>query len=176
MSMLNNVNLDKIMATLEKAKADLSTLKKVNIVEGEWLFREGGPQFRAEVKIEGRKAVLEADQPSFLGGSGSAPGPMIHCLYGVASCFAATFATIAAKEGVELTKLKIVAESHVDLSRSLGVSDNPTVDKVIFKVLCEATAGKEKIEEIKRLAQERCPAVYCLTTPIPLQVELAEEQ
>lgn len=175
MAMLNNVNLDKLKATVEKAKAGLGTLKKVNKVEGEWLFGEGRPQFRAAVKTEKGKIALEADQPSFLGGGGSAPGPMIYCLYGVASCFAATFATIAAKEGIELTKLKIIAESHVDLSRSMGLSDNPTVEGVTFKVLCEAKAGKEKIEEIKRLAQERCPAVYCLTTPIPLQVELMEE-
>jgi uncharacterized OsmC-like protein len=39
-------------------------------------------------------------------------------------------------------------------------------------VLCETNAGNEKIEEIKKLAQERCPAVYCLTTPIPLKVVL----
>ncbi len=171
---MNNVDLGKIKATVEKAEADPSTLKKVNMIEGDWLLGEGGPQFRAEVQIETGKVALEADQPGFLGGSGSAPGPMIYCLYGVASCFAATFATIAAKEGIELTKLKVIAESHVDLSQSMGLSDNPTVDKVTFKVLCEAKAGKEKIEELKKLAQERCPAVYCLTTPIPLRVELIE--
>jgi uncharacterized OsmC-like protein len=175
MPTLNNVNLDKLKATIDKAKTDLGVLKKVNRVEGEWLLGEGGPQFRAIVHTEKGKILLEADQPGFLGGSGSAPGPMIYCLYGVASCFAATFATIAAKEGVELRKLKITAESHVDLSRSLGLSENPTVEKVVFRVLCDADAPRKKLEDIKKLARERCPAAYCLTTPIPLQVELVEE-
>jgi uncharacterized OsmC-like protein len=176
MATLNNVNLDKLRTTVEKAKEKLSILKKVNKVEGEWLLvGRGGPQFKAMIRTEKGEITLEADQPSFLGGSGTAPGPMIYCLYGVTSCFAATFATIAAEKGVELEKLKITAESHVDLSRSMGLSDNPVVDRVTFKVLCEAKAGKEVIQEIKKLAQERCPAVYCLTKPIPLRVELVEE-
>lgn len=174
--MINKVNIAKLKATVEKGKKDLNTLKKVNRVEGEWLLEEEGPQFRAIIKTEKGKIPLEADQPSFLGGGGSAPGPMIYCLYGVTSCFAATFATIAAEKGVKLKKLKVTAESHVDLSRSMGLSDNPVVDKVIFNVECEANATKEAVQEIKELAQERCPAVYCLTNPIPLEVKLQEDE
>ena len=169
---VNRVDLENLKATVEKAKKDPSAVKKVNKVEGEWLLDEDGPQFRARIKTEEGEFVLEADQPSFLGGGGSAPGPMIYCLFGVTSCFAATFATIAAEKGVELRKLSITAESHVDLSRSMGLSDNPVVDRVIFRVLCEADGSEKEIEKIKKLAQERCPAVYCLTTPIPLEVEL----
>jgi uncharacterized OsmC-like protein len=171
---LNRVDLEKLRATVEKARKDPDAVKKVNKVEGEWVLEEDGPQFRASVKTERGEFVLEADQPSFLGGTGSVPGPMIYCLYGVTSCFAATFATIAAEKGVGLKKLRITAESHVDLSRSMGLSDNPVVDRVIFKVECEAPGSEKEIEEIKKLAQERCPAVYCLTTPIPLKVELVK--
>ena len=171
---LNRVNLSNLKETVGKAKKDPNVLKKVNRIEGEWLLKEDGPQFRAIVKTEKGEYSLEADQPSFLGGGGTAPGPMIYCLYGVTSCFAATFASIAAEKGVELKKLRVTAESYVDLSRSMGLTDNPVVDQVVFKVQCE-TKDIADIEEIKRLAMERCPAVYCLTKPISLQIKLMEE-
>lgn len=57
--------------------------------------------------------------------------------------------TCKISERIELTKLRITAESHVDLSQSLGLSHNPTVDRVSFKVHCKAKTGRERIEEIK---------------------------
>lgn len=171
---MNRVNMDNLNSTIEKAKKNPDVLRKVNRIEGEWLLEGEGPQFRAVIKTEKGDYTLEADQPSFLGGKGTAPGPMIYCLYGVTSCFAATFASIAAEKDVELKKLKVIAESYVDLSRSMGLTDNPVVDQVVFKVQCE-TKDSADVDEIKRLAMERCPAVYCLTNPIQLQVKLIEE-
>ncbi len=37
-----------------------------------------------------------------MGGSGSLPGSMHYCFYGLASCYTDTFATIAAILGIEL--------------------------------------------------------------------------
>lgn len=167
----NNINLEGIKATVEKIGKDLATAKKVNRIEGEWNL-QGGPQFRATVTFEKGKATLEADQPTFLGGGGTMPGPMIYCLYGSASCYAATFATIAALEGVELKKLSITAESSLDFSKVFGLSNNPIAEKVRFTLNVESSAPADKIREIERLSKERCPAVYCLTQPILLETEL----
>ncbi len=173
MRSLNRVDLEKLSATIEKIKADPKLAKKVNKVEGEWMLDKAtGPQFRAVVQTESGEVVLEADQSSALGGSGSAPGPMIYCLYGVASCYLATFASIAAEKGVELKRLQITADAHMDLSRSLGLSQNPIAEKVVFKVTADSDAPEAKIREIEDLARERCPAVFCLTQPINLEVEV----
>ncbi|MEE9594068.1 MAG: OsmC family protein [Candidatus Hydrothermarchaeales archaeon] len=172
MSIINHVDLDKLGATVEKFKANPELAKKVNKVEGEWILDTmGGPQFRAVIQTESGDVTLEADQPIPLGGSGSAPGPMIYCLYGVASCYLATFASIAAEKGVELKRLQITTEAHMDLSRSMGLSQNPTVEKVVFEVKAESDASDEKIREIEGLAKERCPAVFCLTQPINLEIK-----
>ncbi len=69
----------------------------------------GQPRFSARVTFEGDEMTLEADQPTGQGGGGSRPGPMLYCLYGLASCYAATFATVAAMMGVELKALRFVA-------------------------------------------------------------------
>jgi len=168
---INNVNIDKLQNTITELKKDISKAKKVNKIEGEWNLGEGS-QFKATVQFENGKAILEVDQPSFLGGGGTQPGPMIYCLYGSASCYAATFATMAAMEGIKLKKLKITAESSVDFSKVLGLSNNPIAEKVKFILHVESDAPAEKIKKLEDLARERCPAVYCLTNPILLETEL----
>lgn len=171
---LNNVDVDKLKNVKAEIQKDLSRAKKVNRVEGEWNPGEGS-QFRAVVNFEGGKMTIEADQPTFLGGGGTQPGPMIYCLYGSASCYAATFATFAAMEGVELKKLKIIAESFMDFSKVLGLSDNPIAEGVRFTLYVECDAPEEKLRQIEELSRQRCPAVYCLTNPIPLATELVVE-
>ncbi|MBI5562979.1 MAG: OsmC family protein [Deltaproteobacteria bacterium] len=167
----NNVNLDKLKATVAEVQKDLSKAKKANKIEGEWNSGPG-PQFRATVSFEGGKALLEADQPTGLGGGGTQPGPMIYCLYGSASCYAATFATMAAMEGITLKQLRITAESNLDLSKVFGLSDNPIAEKVKFTLHVESDATADRIKKLEELSKERCPAVYCLTNAIPLETEL----
>lgn len=167
----NNVDTEKLAQTVEAFRADPGKAKKSNVIEGEWNLG-GGAQFRATVEFEGGKATLEADQPTGLGGGGTQPGAMIYCLYGSASCFAATFATIAAMEGVELKKLTITAESRLDLTKMFGLSENPLAEGVKYTLYVESDAPEDKVREIEALSRERCPAVYCLTKPIPLETEL----
>ena len=168
---LNNVNVEKLKVTIADVQKDLAKAKKTNKVEGEWNLA-GGAQFKAEVSFENGKITLEADQPGFLGGGGTKPGPMIYCLYGSASCYVATFATMAAMEGIALKKLKVIAESNIDFSKVFGLSDNPIAEKVKFTLFVESDAPKDKIKELEELSRQRCPAVYCLTNPIPLETEL----
>lgn len=171
---INNVDVLRLEETVEALRNDLSKAKKTNRIEGEWNMGDGA-QFSATVEFEGGKINLLADQPTFLGGSGQQPGPMIYCLYGSASCYAATFATIAAMEGINLSKLRVTAESYVDFSKPLGLSDNPIAEKVKFVLHVESDASKEKLIELEELAKKRCPAVYCLTNPIELETELRKE-
>lgn len=168
---INNINVDKLMKAVSELKGDLSKAKKVTRVEGDW-NPGSGSQFSATVSFENGKMTLESDQPTFLGGGGTQPGPMIYCLYGSASCYAATFATMAAMEGIVLKKLRIVAESAMDFSKVFGLSENPIAEGVKFTLFVESDAPAEKLKKIEELSKDRCPAVYCLTNPIPLETEL----
>ncbi|GMR05168.1 MAG: OsmC family protein [Thermodesulfobacteriota bacterium] len=168
---INNVDVDRVAATAKAIQEDMTKAKKVNTIEGVWNTGEGS-QFSATVNFEGGTMTLEADQPTGLGGGGTMPGPMIYCLYGSASCYAATFATVAASEGVTLRSLRIKAESFIDISKTFGLSENPIAEKVKFTIEVDSDAPAEKIREIEELAKQRCPAVYCLTNPVPLETEL----
>lgn len=103
----NNVDLDKIAQTTTNGKMDKSTLRKPVKLHGEWILdSDRGYQFRTEFTFEKGKEDIEIDSPSFLGGNGNRLGPMAYCVAGIASCFIATFATVAASHGVKLTRLK----------------------------------------------------------------------
>ncbi len=172
---VNNVNTEAVMAFAADVQRDPEVAKKRKRVEGEWILEEGQPQFRARLDYPAGSEVIEADGAPFMGGGGRKPDPLQYCLYGLASCFAGTFATLAAMEGVTLKRLIVAAENRVDLSRTLGLSSNPIVEGVEITVTVSADAPREKLEEIERLARERCPGVYCLTNLIPLTTRLLIE-
>src|SRR3989344_4757934 len=169
---INNINLDKAGAFVEEAKKDKSKAIKVKIVEGTWNFNEGNPQFASTLEHANGSTIVEADAPPFLGGNGLKPDPVQYCLFGLAACFAQTFASIAAEKGIELKKLKVAAENKVNLSMALGLGNEAIVERVKISVEVSSDADKVRLKEIENLAKERCPGVYCLTNPIKLDIEI----
>lgn len=172
---VNNVDMEALEKTGKEFKEDLNKARKTQVIEGEWLLEEGGPQFRAQVSYEGGKVTLEADQPTNLGGGGKYPGPMHYCFYGLASCYTATFATMASQLGITLKKLATKVEAGVNLSRVFGLSDDPAMEEVRVTLFVESDAPEEKIKKAEELARQRCPVVYTLTNPVKLatKVEVA---
>ena len=173
---VNNVNVEAMKRFAEEVQLDPSLAKKKKRVEGEWSFEEGRPQFVATLGHAGGETSVETDFAPFMGGEGLAPDPIQYCLYGMAACYAGTFAGLAAAQGVALRRLHIAAENSVDLTRSMGLSDNPVVEQVSLKLRVDADADETTLAELERLAKERCPGVYCLTHPIPLETGLERAQ
>lgn len=169
---INNVNVQAAGAFFEEVKADPDKAKKHKRVVGSWNFEEGRPQFSAALAHATGESEVASDFAPFMGGEGLAPDPIQYCLYGMAACYAGTFVGLAAAEGIALRDLKVVAENRVDLSRSLGLSDNPVVEQVTLTLEVDADADHETLDELQGKARERCPGVYCLTHPIPLETHL----
>ena len=171
---MNNINLEKAGAFVEEVKKDKSKALKVKRVEGTWNLEDGKVQFVSTLEHANGSTIVEADAPPFMGGSGLKPDPVQYCLFGLAACFAQTFASIAAENGIELKKLKVTAENKVNLSRALGLSNEPIVERVKLSVDVLSEADESRLKEIEELAKERCPGVYCLTNPIKLDIEVTK--
>lgn len=171
----NNVSLENLEKTLTAFRADQGKARKTNRLEGVWNLEAGQPQFSARLTFEGGGITLEADQPTGQGGGGTRPGPMLYCLYGLASCYAATFATVAAMMGVELKALRIVAESDVNFAPVFGLAEAPIIEGVRITLSVESEAPEERIAEIETLAAQRCPGVFCMANAIPFETRLEYE-
>ncbi len=169
---LNNINTEAAAAFFEQARQDPGVARKTKRVEGEWQFTQDRPQFKATLAFKEGECILESDFAPFMGGRGLAPDPVQYCLYGLAACYAATFASVATTEGVRLLSLKVAVENNMNLTRTLGLSSEPIVEGVEVTLTVDAEGSREKLEEIERLARDRCPGVWCLVNPIPLTTRI----
>ena len=172
MATLNNVHVDVLEQVAKDAQIDRAKVRRSQQLEGQWLLEEGAPQFRAQVSYEGGKIVLEADQPRNLGGGGSRPGPLHYCFFGLLACYTATFAATASTLGIRLRKLSARLEARMNFSRGFGLSQEPVMEEIAIALSVESDAPREKLQEVARLAYERCPAVYALTQPVALKTRL----
>lgn len=169
---MHNVSADALKKTIAKAESDPSTAVQQVSFEGEWQSG-GGPQFTATIPVpNGASFTFEADFPPPMGGTGSAPNPLAYCFWGGLACYAMTFAQEAALRGVELRGLRAHATAEVDMTRALGVGDNPPVERINWTLDIDADADAATLDAIKVTADEHCPGVYCLRNPIELHTRL----
>lgn len=162
MKRINNVDTDNIRNFADQIKADPSKARKTQVIEGEWVTEEGSVQFRSHIKFEGGEVVFEADSPTFMGGTGTLPGPMQYCFFGLASCYTGIFATIASLMGVKIKSLKTRVEADINFSQVFGIEEKPIMEEVRVTLHVISDSPAEKIKEIEELAIKRCPAVYTL--------------
>src|SRR3989338_682533 len=131
---INNVDIDNANAFVNEVKKDKTKALKTKKVEGNWNVENGKVQFSAVLEHPNGKTTVEADGPPFMGGSGIKPDPVQYCLFGLGACYAQTFASVAAEKGIKLNELKVSVENKVNLSKALGLSEEPIVEKVKLQV------------------------------------------
>ena len=163
---MHNVNVESLLQTIEHGTADPNLLRQPVELAGEWQTREGAVQFQGRIPYPSGEVEFTCDFPPQLGGSGSAPNPLAYCLWGGLACYAMTFATEAAREGIALWALRGVITTEVDQSRALGLDDRPPVEPVDWRLEVAADAPQQAIDDLKDRADARCPGVYCLRNPI----------
>lgn len=170
---MHNVDVEAVEATVRAAGADPSAVVQKVSFEGEWQSEIGAAQFRGTIPVPGAEPVVfEADFPPAMGGRGSAPNPLAYCFWGGLACYAMSFAQEAARQGVELHSMRARVEAEVDMSRALGLSERPPVEHLDWHLEVDADASAEKLEELKRLADEHCPGAYCIRNPVELRTHL----
>jgi uncharacterized OsmC-like protein len=171
---INNVDLDKISQTTTIGKKDKSTLRKPVKLQGEWILDSAtGYQFKTELSYENGKQIIEIDSPSFLGGNGNRLGPMSYCVAGIACCFIATFVTMAAAQGIKLSKLNANVECKINFAKTFDVADEPITEGVTFRIdAVSDNADKSKLQQLVEMAKERCPAVYSMSHPINVEATI----
>lgn len=173
-NIINNVDLEKVAETAESGKKEKLTLRKPVKLYGEWnLDLSKGYQFRTELSYEKGKQIVEIDSPSFLGGNGNRLGPMAYCVAGITSCFITTFVTVASSKDIRLSKLNVNAQCNINFAKTFDVADEPITEGIEFQIEAESpNADKQQLQDIIRLAEERCPAMYSMKHEIKVNAIL----
>jgi uncharacterized OsmC-like protein len=173
-NIVNNTDLGKISLTVNNGKRDKSTLRKPVKLQGEWnLDPSKGYQFKTELSYEKGKQVIEIDSPSFLGGNGNRLGPMAYCVAGIASCFIATFVSVAATKGIRLSKLKVNTECIINFAKTFDVAYEPITEGINFEIEAQSdNADKEQLQQLVNMAEERCPAIYSMNHEVKVNASV----
>ncbi len=171
MTNINNVNLEALQKTREAIEKGEFPEEKEFIGEGEWLFDESG-QFRGVLEFPEGTLTLVSDQPPPSGGGGRAPNPLQYCAFAVAACYATTFMTLAAMEGIKIDSLKVRAKVKVNMKAVMELEDAPVNKGVMLEVEVSSSAPESKLRELKAKADEKCPAAYTISHTVPFSSEL----
>jgi uncharacterized OsmC-like protein len=134
--------------------------------------REEGLRFR----VEGPKGALVTDMATSVGGGATAPTPAWLMRAALASCDATLIAMEAARDGVELTDLKVTVDSESDFRGVLGVDDSVDAGPRSVRVCIEvaaANATEDELREIVRRAEARSPVRDAIVREVSMATDVA---
>jgi uncharacterized OsmC-like protein len=98
---------------------------------------------------------------------------MGYCVAGIASCFIATFVTVAAGKGIRLTKLTANVECNINFAKTFDVSDEPITEGITFRIdAVSDNADKSALQQLLKMAEERCPAIYSMSHSINVEATI----
>jgi uncharacterized OsmC-like protein len=165
--------MEAIRTAIETACAQLSDHpeKAVSTDAAARAVREDGLRFR----VDGPSGSVTTDMAASVGGGGSGPTPAWLMRAALASCDATLIAMEAARDGVELTELKVTVDSETDFRGILGVDDSidagPRAVRVCIEVAA-ANAGEDQLREIVQRAEARSPVRDAVVREISMATEI----
>jgi len=101
---------------------------------------------------------IDLDEPKHIGGTDKGPSPIELLLAALGGCQIITLAFFAPRLGVKLKAVETVVEGYLDPRGFMGSSGiRPGFQKIHISTKIEAEGPSEKVRELVKLAEERCP-------------------
>ena len=98
---------------------------------------------------------------------------MAYCVAGIASCFTATFVSVAATKGIRLSKQKVNTECIINFAKTFDVVDEPITEGVNFEIEAQSdNTDKQQLQQLVKMAEERCPAMYSMTYEVKVNASI----
>jgi uncharacterized OsmC-like protein len=168
---LNNIDTAQIVQYKKDIQADPNDAKFTARIEGDWLFEEGGPQFRSTVKVKDDTYTMEASHPNFAGPA-CRPGPMAFGLFWFAACYTSTFVTEAAMRNIRLLKVKTRVEADLDYSAQFDLGNKPLITEYRVFMDVNGSLTDAAVQDLKEFALNRCMGMFTIKNAIALKVEV----
>lgn len=80
--------------------------------------------------------------------------------------------TIASLRGIEIKKLKAKGSILLDMRGVFEIENSPVVKKISVELEVESNADRNILEEIRLLANKKCPAAYVIQNVIELETKI----
>jgi len=167
---LNNIDVKQVREYKEEIKKDPMEAKFTAKIEGDWLFEEGGPQFRSSVKVKDGTYTMEASHPNFAG-PGVRPGPMAFGLFWFAACYTSTFVTEAAMRNLELASVKTRVEADLDYTAQFDLGKSPLITEYRVFIDVKGDVTTAQVQDLKEYALAKCMGMFTIKNAISLKAE-----
>lgn len=168
---LNNIDTAQVRQYKKEIQADPGEAKFTAKIEGEWLFEEGGPQFRSAVRTKDGSYTLEASHPNFAGPA-CRPGPMAFGLFWFAACYSSTFVTEAAMRNLKLTAVKTRVEADLDYTAQFDLGDAPLISEYRVFMDVKGDVTDAQVRDLKEYALKRCMGMFTIQHAITLKADV----
>jgi uncharacterized OsmC-like protein len=173
MAIVNGLDTDKLVATVEAVKQNWQMGKTVWKANTQW---RGG--FR--VYTCSREFSLLADEPEMLCGTNTAANPVEMVLQAYGACLSIGYAMNAAVMGINIESLDIDLEGEIDLPGFLGLEapEELKMDKlpgfknITATVKIKANADRSAIETLHKNVNATSPVGVTLSRPVKLEAKL----
>jgi uncharacterized OsmC-like protein len=100
---------------------------------------------------------------------------MAYCIAGIASCFMATFVSIAAAKGIRLSKLNVNVNTEciINFAKTFDIANEPITEGINFEIEAQSdNADKKQLQELVKIAEERCPAMYSMKHQVKVNASI----
>jgi len=130
--------------------------------------------FHVSSKI--RTHNFEIDEPKELGGTDKGPNPVELVLAALGGCQAIVLRFYGEKLGVNVKSVESSVEGDLDLGGFFGVPGvRPGFQKVRAVTRVDVEGDPDKVKELLKIAEERCPVLDILKNGIPIELQIKPE-
>jgi uncharacterized OsmC-like protein len=168
---LNNIDTKQIIDYKKEIQAAPKEAKFTAKIEGDWLFEEGGPQFRSTVKVMDSSYTMEASHPNFAGPA-CRPGPMAFGLFWFAACYSSTFVTEAAMRNLKFTAVKTRVEADLNYTAQFDLGNDPLISEYRVFMDVKGDATDAQVQDLKEYALKRCMGMFTIQNAIRLKADV----
>jgi len=182
-NVVNGVNLDQLVSTVEAVKAKPNIAQFQFRAETRWI--DGGyskttiKSFYGAGQEDSSRAqpfVIGGDEPPVLLGTNKVPNAVELVLAALTSCLSVGVSYNAAALGIQVHSLEFSVEGDVDLHGFLGLSDTvrPGFGNIRLSCKVSTDVASEKVKELWEHVQRTSPVLDILRQPVPVSLTLEQ--
>ncbi|WP_293256063.1 OsmC family protein [Palaeococcus sp. (in: euryarchaeotes)] len=141
----------------------------------EWTFYITGKSLSdTKLLAKVRNFEMIVDEPAEIGGTDEGPNPVEYILVALAGCLNVTIKGIASEKGINIRSLEFALEGRLNPEKFQGISkkERAGYKEIKATVYIESDTTKEKLEELLKEVEERCPVTDNLKNTTPVKIEI----
>ena len=179
---LNGVNVDGLVQTIDTIKDDSSIAKFNFRAKNQWI--DGGENKTTvsdfygagKTHVRSKPFVFTKDEPPVLLGTDQGANPVEYALTALAGCVTTTLVYYAAAMGVKLNRVESTLEGDIDLQGLLDIDDSvtPGYESIQISFKIDSDAPEETLQQLIEIAKRHSPVCNTIKNATPVNISLSK--